>query len=596
MSHTALCTALLALIWTQVGQAKQDKHHHHAARILINHTEAEFKRFWIPTDISQMNSVWKLVKDPVSSDIYGGGLHGLFKFNTEQTGTDVEQVFNQSISLLTEQNHGSQLFICKKTNKDEEDCNCCYLKSKSDCFKINTPVHVKDASLVIGKTLYFAMSGESTVATTLGLYKQNKDSFTWPQPIQITTRYVKILANRDSEALDGKVYSFYIEKNSDKNPETPLWIPRVSQYCMADKGGTKNQLQYRWTSMLTARLFCGNKIKKMTFTELLDVSVLETSSNTMIYALFKNEYGIRAVCVYTMSEITRVFTSAKFRNKEEPSIQTAGECVEDSRTLSSAVLKFMEKRPEMEEWIEPERGPLLVSNHWYKQLQVDMVNHHNILLLTLESGKIHKVLEEKDGHFIIAEYQPFENNTQIHSMLLDRSTKKLYVSSSNQVVQINLQDCSRYGDKCTPCVLARDPYCSWTGILCLPATNLNGDMRSGTVCKEGERVSARMNGREALIIPQDSKYYLKCSAPSQYASYTWIHDGAEKECLSTDEDCLLLIESMSESDEGTYQCKASENGQIWTVSSYQLQKGGASHLRVAPAVLMCLLLICVMLL
>ncbi|XP_036440643.1 semaphorin-7A-like isoform X2 [Colossoma macropomum] len=333
---------------------------------------------------------------------------------------------------------------------------------------------VNETALYTGDTLYFTISGQNNAAATLGLYRQKaKYDYTWPQTREIAQRYIKLIANEGSAAEDGKLYSFYTEKNLSEDPETPLWIPRVSQYCMSDTGGRKNQLQYRWTSMLTARLFCGDKKRRVTFTELLDVAVLEAENwdNTMIYALFKNHYNISAVCVYKMSTITRIFKSSIFRSPVEAPPPAAGECVTDK---SSVFLKFMEKRPEMAEWIEPERGPLLISQSQYTHLQVDRVTsrnnvQHSVLLLTLGNGRIHKVVERDDGPFIIAEYQPFESETRIHSMLLDRSTKKLYVSSSSELVQIDLQDCSVYGKQCD-CVLARDPYCGWSGTECSPAT------------------------------------------------------------------------------------------------------------------------------
>lgn len=48
--------------------------------------------------------------------------------------------------------------------------------------------------------------------------------------------------------------------------------------------------------------------------------------------------------------------------------------------------------------------------------------------------------------------------------------KKLYVSSRNELVQLNVENCAKYGNSCEDCVLARDPYCGWNGTHCSPDT------------------------------------------------------------------------------------------------------------------------------
>lgn len=48
--------------------------------------------------------------------------------------------------------------------------------------------------------------------------------------------------------------------------------------------------------------------------------------------------------------------------------------------------------------------------------------------------------------------------------------RKLYVSSSEEVVQIYVENCATYGQHCVDCVLARDPYCGWNKTHCVSAT------------------------------------------------------------------------------------------------------------------------------
>lgn len=60
----------------------------------------------------------------------------------------------------------------------------------------------------------------------------------------------------------------------------------------SDKGGSKKKLQFKWTSLLRARLFCGKADDKVYFSELVDVATLKANlwNDTKVYALFRNEW------------------------------------------------------------------------------------------------------------------------------------------------------------------------------------------------------------------------------------------------------------------------------------------------------------------
>lgn len=92
-------------------------------------------------------------------------------------------------------------------------------------------------------------------------------------------------------------------------------------------------------------------------------------------------------------------------------------------------------------------------------------------------------------------------------------------------------------------------------------------------------------------VPQDSKFFLRCPMESQHASYVWHHQDRRRECLPSEQDCLLLIDSMSAKDEGVYKCVASENGYNRTIVVQELQMNGASETRMTHVALACLLLL-----
>lgn len=60
----------------------------------------------------------------------------------------------------------------------------------------------------------------------------------------------------------------------------------------SDKGGSKKKLQFKWTSLLSARLFCGKAEDKVYFSELVDVATVRAKlwNDTKVYALFRNEW------------------------------------------------------------------------------------------------------------------------------------------------------------------------------------------------------------------------------------------------------------------------------------------------------------------
>lgn len=55
-----------------------------------------------------------------------------------------------------------------------------------------------------------------------------------------------------------------------------------------DKGGSKDVLQFSWTSGIHGRLFCGGVEGERPFTHIIDVDSIETKNDIKIYVLFRN--------------------------------------------------------------------------------------------------------------------------------------------------------------------------------------------------------------------------------------------------------------------------------------------------------------------
>ncbi|KAM6979600.1 uncharacterized protein FYW47_018753 [Aplochiton taeniatus] len=190
------------------------------------------------------------------------------------------------------------------------------------------------------------------------------------------------------------------------------------------------------------------------------------------------------------------------------------------------------------------------------------------------NGAIHKVLETNSEAFLIAEYQPFSHGERILNMMLNSATRKLYVSSRRAVAQVDLERCQLYGDLCQDCILARDPYCGWNGTHCIPATTLIQIPSNGKRVRSSPEIPTDTVDN-TIRVPLSSKYYLRCPTKSNHAEYSWHHPGRTNStpCVHKESQCLLLIESMSPEQEGTYSCVSEERGYRRTLAQYQLQVG-----------------------
>ncbi|XP_067246774.1 semaphorin-7A [Chanodichthys erythropterus] len=483
------------------------------------------------------------------------------------------------LSLLSPGADGN-LLLCGTVNGDTK---CCYMNSDNsltDCFGLeNYEPNINEPSLLVGEMLYFTKS-------ETGLYRISKDKNNniWSLPSEMEEKYLKLIAGK-GEHKD-KVYSFFTEKHKSED----RWIPRVSQSCMNDRGGRKGHLQNSWTSMIYARLFCGRGYE---FSQLIDVATLEMDDDIKIYALFRNYWNMSAVCVYSMAKISTIFSSSPF-NSKDPDNHRPGMCVADSTSLSDEVLTIMKERPEMKDWVMPENDPLLFKHSHYNHIQVDRQQNNTVLLLSLENGGVHKVLEKPA--FVIAEYLPFPHGTHITSMLLDDSEKRLFVSSSNEVVQIDLKACHVYGDECTECLLSRDPYCGWNGLRC--TFTPNSQVEDPHVCNPALVALSRteISAETSVVhVPPSSRHFLLCPMKSHHATYHWLHGNAREECVDSDQGCLYLIESMNETHEGPYICVSSENVHQKTynrtVAEFQLSMSRSDAHSVTPIVLPSLLLL-----
>ncbi|XP_041725481.1 semaphorin-7A-like [Coregonus clupeaformis] len=604
----------------------------HKPRVTLTEKDVSFLRI----HLSGNNNHIKLLQGPQDNIVYAAGHRNMFQTDFHSLTSIKSPVFGEgcrsndpaspdchyNITVLHKTKDPNQLFLCG-TNGQQQTL-CCYMNPSDDPFNCtrskgiqNIKQHINESepSLLIGSAeveeFYTTHSGTEG---SVGIHRFGKNRL-WTEKSGTEQRYVSLVASGQREDnLQDRLYAFYIEKTRDPSLDSDLWVSRVAQVCMADLGGPKSYLQFRWTSKLSTRLFCGDHDSRLYFTQLVDMNTVlgDRWQDTRVYALFRNGWGMSAVCVYTIADIDRIFKTSNFKGHTGPVTNPRpGECVKDSTKLPIEVLKMVDKHSEMEEWVTS--GPLLVTHRHYHHIRMDRVQGKwNVLFLSLENGGIHKVLERDGQAFVIAELQPFNYRAHILSMMLHSSTAKLYVASSKELVQIDLGSCDQYGAQCEDCVLARDPYCGWDGHRCTTATNDTiQDVENGNhqVCSNISRgftaskvyfPGSSVGAVDGIRVPLSSKYFLHCPTLSSHAEYSWRHHGntTATPCISTksEDQCLLLIESMGPEQQGTYSCVSEERGYRRTLVQYQLQldrgvTGLASHHLPFPGLGLVLLLV-----
>ncbi|KAF0043517.1 hypothetical protein F2P81_004854 [Scophthalmus maximus] len=449
--------------------------------------------------------------------------------------------------------------------------------------------------------LYITHSGSQEY---VGIHKFGKHRV-GPAPTGKEQHFVGLmLSRRRDDSLQDRVYAFYKEKNSAKDMDDDMWLPFVTQACMADIGGPKNILQLRWTSQMNARLFCGDPDAGQQFSELVDVSVVHADQwqDTRVYGLFRNEWGMSAVCVYTIHDIDDIFTTSPFKGvnpKDKPR-----RCVKDSTKISPEILRN-EKTSEMQHWVQPvnKSGPLLFNHHNYTHIYADgslnkRADPLTVLFLSLDNGGIHKLIQTKSQTFFIAEYRPFNHRAHVLSVILHPS-RKLYLTTRSELVQLDEENCAKYGDSCEECVLARDPYCGWNGSHCSPATRdtlQNVATANHTACPGPLQkvfrhpITARADDSvDNVILPSKSKYIFLCPVLSNHAQHSWRHLDRSRPCWSKDQWCLLHIDGMSPEHEGPYMCVSEELGFTKVLARYNLRlEGRAAGRSPSPLVWVCL--------
>ncbi|XP_072236246.1 semaphorin-7A [Leuresthes tenuis] len=592
----------------------------HQPRVVFKEKETAAKRFPLS---GQHEQVWILLgKQPDNVTTVGQTHLNFYNFqNPEKTPVERKVQWDKcnkdcsyNITLVSQREEGKLPFVCGSNRKRTVCCDLMVSEDPPKCVpsekanyvgnSINGHIIKDNEHSVLIETgqnadLYITSSGAWEYA---GIHKFGGKRVR-PAAHDKEQHYMGLmLSQRGGEPSQDRIYAFYKQKNKDKGLYSKMWLPFVSQVCTTDVGGPKNNMQFSWTSQMNARLFCGDHESKQHFSELVNVATVhaEQWQDTKVYALFRNEWGMSAVCVYTIGDIHNIFTSSPFKRGEE--MNRTRMCVPDSAKISPEILRRIERASEMEQWVQPmnNAGPLLFNHHSYTHIHVDT----SVMFLSLNNGRIHKVMQNGSHSFIIAEYRSFHNRTDIHSLVFDPLTGKLYVNLRSELVQLDVTNCALYGNTCEECVLSRDPHCGWNNKICTSETRgTYQDIVRGnhTTCSTSESYHLRQvhpshfnSDVVRVMLPSKSKYFLRCPMLSHHAQYTWHSLGSSMSCSSREEQCLHLIDSMDHKQEGHYKCVSEEMGYKKVLAQYQLQvRGTAVVWTVSPVVWVCVIAVLV---
>ncbi|XP_037688981.1 semaphorin-4B isoform X2 [Choloepus didactylus] len=415
---------------------------------------------------------------------------------------------------------------------------------------------------------------------------------------------------------DDKIYFFFSETGQEFEFFENTIVSRIARICKSDEGGERI-LQQRWTSFLKAQLLCSRPDDGFPFNVLQDVFTLTPSPqdwhDTLFYGVFTSQWHRgategSAICVFTMKDVQRAFDSLyKEVNRETRQWYTVtypvptprpGACITNSareRRINSSlqlpdrVLNFLKDHFLMDGQV---RSHLLLVQPQarYQRVAVHRVSGlhrtYDVLFLGTGDGRLHKAVGVGPRMHIIEELQIFPPGQPVQNLLLDASGGLLYAASYSGIVQVPVANCSLY-QSCGDCLLARDPYCAWSGSSCTHTSLYEPELASRPWVQDIEGTNAKelcntSSVRPRSFVPTGEKpcervqfqpntvNTLACLLLSNLASRLWLHNGApvnaSASCRVLPTGDLLLVGSQRRL--GLFQCWSLENGVQQLVASY----------------------------
>ncbi|XP_078092128.1 semaphorin-3ab [Mustelus asterias] len=436
---------------------------------------------------------------------------------------------------------------------------------------------------------------------------------------------------------DDKIYFFFRENALDGEYSGKATHARIGQVCKNDFGGHRS-LVNKWVTFLKARLVCavpGPNGIDTHFDELQDIYIMKSKDpkNPFIYGIFTTSSNIfkgSAVCMYSMSDIRRVFLGP-YAHREGPSYQWVpfqgrvpyprpGTCpsktfggFESTKDFPDDVITFARSHPAMYNPALPiNNRPIVIKtdvDYQFTQIVVDRVEaedgQYDVMFIGTDVGTVLKVVSipRETWHdleeVLLEELAVLREPTPITTMKISTKQQQLYIGSAVGVSQLPLHRCDVYGKACAECCLARDPYCAWDGFSCsryFPTAKRRTrrqDIRNGdplTQCSDqhhNDNLHEHENMEEKIIYGvENSTTFLECIPKSQRAVVYWqfqrqtedhkVEIKSNDRVIKTEQG--LLLRSLQRKDAGIYICQTVEHGFMQMLLKVTLEIIDTEHL------------------
>ncbi|NXG53171.1 SEM3D protein, partial [Psilopogon haemacephalus] len=324
-----------------------------------------------------------------------------------------------------------------------------------------------------------------------------------------------------------------------------------------------------------------------------------------------------AVCVYSMAAVRAAF-SGPFAHKEGfdyrwveykgrvpyprpgtcPS-ETYDPLLQSTKDFPDELISFMRTHQLMWEAVYPQgRRPVLVRVNVPYRLRRLLVHrlemesrHYDVLFLGTDEGKVLKVglaggVSRGTEVISLEEISVTKVPSPILDMKLSPKRQELFVSSTHGLLRLSLYRCELYGQTCTDCCLARDPYCTWDSKTCTPHLLTEKrrarcqDVLKSDVLSQCQDTTEGTTAVEKLVFGvEKNSTFLECLARSPQTTVRWLVRQGEEMGLSEVRnnghfsvlEQGLLIRQLAKEDAGSYECQAVERSFSRPLTRYNLQ-------------------------
>uniref|UniRef100_A0ACB8E519 Uncharacterized protein n=1 Tax=Sphaerodactylus townsendi TaxID=933632 RepID=A0ACB8E519_9SAUR len=391
-------------------------------------------------------------------------------------------------------------------------------------------------------------------------------------------------------------------------------LERMRQQRSGGDVGGERVLQRRWTTFLKAQLLCSRPRDGFPFNVLQDVFTLtpgERWLETVFYGVFSSQWDRKgsvgtAVCAFSMADVKEAFNGLyKEISRETQQWYTdthpvpeprPGACITSrarhmkitsSLQMPDRVLNYLKDHFLMDSAVRSQ--PLLLQGQaHYQQISAQRVQGlhrtYDVLFLGAGDGRLHKAVAMGQQAHIIEEIQLFPVGQPVLKLLLDPTQARqgglLYAASYSALAQLPVANCSRYRS-CGECILARDPYCAWSGEACRPvplyqqqpAAPWAQDIETAAaeqLCQTGHEELSQSTAAKCqpLWLTPNAVKLLPCPRLSNLASRQWVREGAalNDSFLVLPKGELVLVGSPDQA--GHYECWSQERGFRQLMANY----------------------------